>query len=327
MGWSAQIRRRTGAFLVDNGFRIAARLGKLSPRANPSRHNVEVLRDIPYQRTGRREHLLDVYLPTNVDPPYPMVFYVHGGGFRILSKDSHWLFGLIFARRGYAVFNVNYRLAPKHRFPAAIEDVAAAYAWVSENHGVYGADGSRVVLAGESAGANLATSLAICDAFDRPEPYAQLVREAEMRPSVVVPMCGMMQVSHTWRYRAKKYPKIVRDRIEEVTEAYLGKRGNKPPAPEHALADPLLILEGDAEPTRPLPPFFLSVGAKDPLMDDTHRLEAALMQRGVRHEAHYYPDELHAFQAYVFREAALTNWRRTFEFLERELNRGRQEAA
>jgi alpha/beta hydrolase fold len=56
-------------------------------------------------------------------PPWPIVFYVHGGAFRILSKDTHWVMALSFARRGFVVFNVSYRLAPKHRFPAPLEDV------------------------------------------------------------------------------------------------------------------------------------------------------------------------------------------------------------
>ena len=50
------------------------------------------------------------------------MLYVHGGGFRILSKDTHWIMGLAFARRGFLVFNIGYRLAPKHPFPAAIAD-------------------------------------------------------------------------------------------------------------------------------------------------------------------------------------------------------------
>ena len=78
----------------------------------------------------RPEHLLDIYRSTVHPPPWPVVLYVHGGGFRILSKDTHWLMGLIFARRGYLVFNINYRLAPRHTFPAALQDAAAAYAWV-----------------------------------------------------------------------------------------------------------------------------------------------------------------------------------------------------
>src|SRR5262245_40102904 len=99
------LRRKAGVFFVESAFRSFARIGRLHPRADPERHGVDVLRDIAYRPTGRRAHLLDVYLPPPAyrggPEPLPVVFYVHGGGFRILSKETHWMMGLRFARRGY----------------------------------------------------------------------------------------------------------------------------------------------------------------------------------------------------------------------------------
>src|SRR5690606_38779221 len=121
------------------------------------RHGVEVIRNVRYGGSDIDAHLLDVYRPRRVDGPLPVVLYVHGGGFRILSKDTHWLMGLAFARRGYLVFNINYRLAPDHPYPAAVEDCAEAYAWLQSNAHEWGGDPSQLVLAGESAGGNLVT--------------------------------------------------------------------------------------------------------------------------------------------------------------------------
>src|SRR5690606_5988723 len=121
------------------------------------------------------EHRLDVYRPAHAEGPRPVVLYVHGGGFRILSKETHWLMGLYFARRGYVVFNIGYRLAPKHPFPAALEDSADALGWVVQNAHRYGGDPTRLVLAGESAGANLVTSLTLACCYRREEPYARRV--------------------------------------------------------------------------------------------------------------------------------------------------------
>jgi acetyl esterase/lipase len=129
----ARLRRRVGAAVVDGFFRGVSRAGQLHPAARPERHRVEVLRDISYAPSNLAEHRLDIYRPTDRTGPLPIVLYVHGGGFRILSKDTHWLMALAFARRGYVVFNVGYRLAPEHPFPAAVEDVCAAYAWVVQN--------------------------------------------------------------------------------------------------------------------------------------------------------------------------------------------------
>src|SRR6185436_12956448 len=108
-----RLRMAAGAALAQGFFQGAAAAGKLHPMARPHRHGVEVTNDVRYRDTPSRAHLLDIYRPTT--PPtdsrgYPVVLYIHGGGFRMLSKDTHWLMGLAFARRGYLVFNISYRL-------------------------------------------------------------------------------------------------------------------------------------------------------------------------------------------------------------------------
>ena len=122
-----EARRKAGGALAHGFFAGAARLGRLHPLSKPERHGVEVERDLAYLAESRHaEHRLDIYRPSDMEGPLPTVLYIHGGGFRLLSKETHWLMALSFARRGYLVFNVGYRLAPDHPFPAAIEDVAAA---------------------------------------------------------------------------------------------------------------------------------------------------------------------------------------------------------
>lgn len=322
-------RRFLGSAAVDGFFNGFSRLARLHPQARPARHAVEHLRDIRYFDSSMREHLLDVYRPLpsqapvgrgvkRSGPPWPMVFYVHGGGFRILSKDTHWVMGLGFARRGYAVFNVSYRLAPKHRFPCAIEDVCRAFSWVMKNAERFGADPSRVVLAGESAGANLAASLALTLAYERDEPFAREAYATGVVPKAVVPACGVFQVSDMARLKKRKpsMSAFIADRLAEVEAAYLG---GEPAACSRDLADPLLVLERGAPPSRPIPPFFLPVGTRDPLLPDTRRMAEALRKLGVEAVDAYYPGELHAFHALVMRESARRCWRDTFDFLDRHV--------
>jgi acetyl esterase len=312
------LRRRVGTLLVDSFFRGASALGRLHPRSDPARHQVEVVRDLPYLDDGDPAHRLDLYRPTTGDGPWPVVLYVHGGGFRVLSKETHWVMGLALARRRLLVLNIEYRLAPRHPFPAALEDTFAAYRYLLEHAARLGGDLSRVVIAGESAGANLVTSLALACCTPRPEPWARAAFESAVLPRAVLPACGVFQVSDPGRFaRRRRLPAWVRDRLEEVSEAYLGGAPADPVLRE--LADPLLLLERGAPLARPLPPFFLAAGTKDVLLDDSRRLAAALARLGVRHELHVFPGEIHAFQAFAWREPARRFWRLAYAFLDREL--------
>jgi acetyl esterase len=314
------LRIKTGAAIVDSFFRYGAAATRLHPRARPERHDVELLPDLPYVDDGIREHLLDVWRPERVRRPMPIVFYLHGGGFRILSKDTHWMMALSFAKRGYLVFAINYRLAPAHPFPAAISDACAAYTWIARNAPRYGGDLGRLVVAGESAGANLATALTVAACWRRDEPWARAVWETGVVPRAVMPACGMLQVSDAARFarRKKHLPIVIADRIAEVELAYLGG-AHATPSRAFELADPLLVLERGEPPQRALPPFHAVVGTKDPLLDDTRRLKRAVERLGGVCEARYYVGEPHAFHALVIRRNARRCWKESFDFLSRAL--------
>jgi acetyl esterase len=313
-----EIRARASRAVLDTAWAALAKAGSL-PNARPERHGVERIHDIPYDTT-EEHHYLDVYRPIVRSGPLPVVLYVHGGGFRILSKDTHWLMAIAFARRGYVVFNINYRLAPKHPFPAAVEDGCAALAWVHQNAAVFGGDPGRLVLAGESAGANLVTALAVATSWPRPEPWARRLWDLEVRPQAVLPACGILQVTDSDRFgRRRRLSGFLADRLREVEDSYLPPM--QPHGPARDLADPLVWLENADQPPRPLPPFFAGVGTADPLLDDTRRLKTALDRLGVLCEARYYPREIHAFHAFVWRTNARAFWRETFAFLDRHVPR------
>jgi acetyl esterase len=313
------LRMRAGALLVDGAFNGLARLSKLHPRADPAQHGVEVLRDVPYTTSREIHHTLDVYRPRErTGGPLPVVLYVHGGGFRILSKDTHWMMGLRFARHGYLCFNINYRLAPRHPYPAAMQDACSALRWVIDNAERFGGDAANLSLAGESAGANLVTSLAIAATTPRPEPWARTIFDADLASALraVLPACGLFQASDPGRFaRRRKLPAYVVDRIEEVSESYLGGVSADGPGGIE-LADPLLLLERDEPTARPLPPFFTFVGTADPILDDTRRLAAALARRGVPCEVRYFEKEMHAFHALAWRPNARACWKESLAWLD-----------
>ena len=312
-----RLRRATGSLVVEGAIEGLARLGRLHPNARPARHGVSVTRDVPYTESGLDAHLADVYRPLAASGPLPVVAYFHGGGFRILSKDTHWVMGLAFARRGYLVLNFNYRLAPRWPYPAALEDACAALLWAQANAARFGGDPERLVLAGESAGGNLVTALAVATSWRRPEPWARAIFDAGVRPRAVVAACGILQVSAPERlWQSRRVPEVIRDRVVEVSHAYLD--GAAPdPVGGVELADPLCVVERAAAPERALPPMFAPVGGRDLLEVDSARLAAAVAKLGGTCETKTYPGEGHAFHALVWRKAARECWRDTFAFLQR----------
>ena len=108
----------------------------------------------------------------------PAVVYLHGGGWTFGSVDTHdRLMRLLALAADAAVIGVDYRLAPEHPFPAPLEDCLAAIRWVDGHADELGVDGRRIVVAGDSAGANLALAslLALRDASDPPLRGAALL--------------------------------------------------------------------------------------------------------------------------------------------------------
>ncbi|MFD3557126.1 alpha/beta hydrolase fold domain-containing protein [Streptomyces goshikiensis] len=104
-----------------------------------------------------------VYTPAGVSRSgrLPVTVFFHGGGWVLGDLDSQDHIARIMANRsGTIVVSVDYRLAPEHRFPAAIEDAWAALTWVAANAESFGGDGQNIAVFGESAGGNLAAALA-----------------------------------------------------------------------------------------------------------------------------------------------------------------------
>lgn len=100
---------------------------------------------------------IDIYLPNEGDGPFPIVFFMHGGGWSVGNKkDAQILPFMGGISRGYAIISVGYRLVPNIRYPDNLFDVKAALRWVAENAETYLLDPERVALTGASAGAHLA---------------------------------------------------------------------------------------------------------------------------------------------------------------------------
>ncbi|MFO1080124.1 MAG: alpha/beta hydrolase fold domain-containing protein [Reyranellaceae bacterium] len=116
-----------------------------------------------------------VYQPTGtVARLVPAILYLHGGGWTIGSLEAYDRICRFYcARTGCAVVAVDYRLAPEHKFPAAVEDALAAYRWLTAAGADIGIDAARIVVAGDSAGGTLAAVLAQELRAETPSPCLQ----------------------------------------------------------------------------------------------------------------------------------------------------------
>ena len=302
-----KLRKKAGAVVTDNFFHGVSIAGRAVPLANPERYGVHVTRDIPYAPELGTDGLFDLYEPFGANESTPTVLYIHGGGFRILDKETHWIMALLFARRGYRVLNINYRKAPKHKFPAAHQDAFRAFEFVVSQAPRLGIDIDKLIVAGESAGANLALSIALASTHRRPEKFAARVFDQAIVPAAIIPQCGYLQITNAERF--DRVGRFVRDRLEEVAEQYLGHT-------DAPLADPLVLLETIEGLDRPLPPMFASVGARDVLKHDSIRLQRAVSNLGGACDTRIYDGGIHAFQAFIFRKNARQAWRDTFDFLD-----------
>ncbi|RIV82758.1 alpha/beta hydrolase [Aurantiacibacter zhengii] len=120
--------------------------------------------DISFGSLPRQK--LDLYRPTQAyaegsQSELPVIVFIHGGSWQDGNKDGYSFVGRALASRGFVVAIPNYRLVPDVRYPAFLQDNAAAVTWVIENITQYGGDPSRIVLVGHSAGAYNAAMLAL----------------------------------------------------------------------------------------------------------------------------------------------------------------------
>jgi acetyl esterase/lipase len=127
--------------------------------------SIKVERNIVYRNVDGVSLEMDIYQPESKDGKTPIIIYVHGGGWYsglkstgIGIKDIPEL-----VKRGYTVASVDYRLGPRYKFPAQIEDLEFAVSFLRENASTYGLDASRIGVFGESAGGHLAALLGLTD--------------------------------------------------------------------------------------------------------------------------------------------------------------------
>jgi acetyl esterase/lipase len=206
-----------------------------------------------------------------------VIFYVHGGGFVACSAATHRPITAALARfTRCRVFSVEYRLAPEHRFPAAHDDVLAAYEWLLAT----GVASSAVALAGDSAGGNLVLTLGV------------RLRDAQRpTPACIVAFSPWTDLAGTGRSLVANDGRCAMFRPENIA-GFAGAALGTAPAAAPAASPVYADLQG-------LPPTLLHVGSTELLLDDARRVHERIAAAGGVSRLEIFEDVPHCWQMFV----------------------------
>ncbi|HEY0070487.1 MAG TPA: alpha/beta hydrolase [Chloroflexia bacterium] len=219
----------------------------------PQTEGVTAQRNVTYCTVGGEALKMDLFLPQAGGAPFPVVVYIHGGSWVGGDKFEVGLAGKELARKGYIVASINYRLGPKHKWPAQIQDAKCAIRYLRASAGKYNLDPSRIAAWGSSAGGHLGALLGLTDpsaGFDNSGQYL----DQSSRVQAVVDMFGPTDLN---AYDPDKYSK-------GVGQAVFGVTGDRPESRDllrraspvtyagNSQGTPFLILHGDKDSLVPL---------------------------------------------------------------------------
>lgn len=228
-----------------------------------------IIPNITYSVASNYECKLDVYARRGQPSPVPTVVVIHGGGWVGGTKEGEMLNLLPYLQMGFAVVNVEYRLARVALAPAAVEDCRLALRWVVRNAKTYGFDTERIVITGGSAGGHLALMTGMLDTtagFDYPKEWDQA--NPPMKVAAIVNWFGITDVKEILSGPDK----------QNYAASWIGSQ----PDPEKLAerVSPLTYVR------KGLPPILTIHGDNDQLVPYSHavRLNQALDKAGVQHK-------------------------------------------
>ncbi|MCQ2463130.1 MAG: alpha/beta hydrolase [Clostridia bacterium] len=128
---------------------------------------IKEINNIAYTGDGNTYHLLDFYCPESNDGKLPVIIDVHGGGWMYGDKELNKIYCEYLAARGFAVFNISYRLVPETDVKGQLSDVSLALKWIKENLSSFPVDESKIMLTGDSAGGFLAAFTSVISASEK----------------------------------------------------------------------------------------------------------------------------------------------------------------
>ena len=273
-----------------------------------------------FKSFGPQESLqAEVHRPPGDGVP-PVIIFIHGGALmmgdrRMSAKAGSLLEALL--KGGYAVVSIDYRLAPKVKLPAIIEDVRDAYAWVrTRGPELFGIDADQIFVMGQSAGGYLTQMTGFC---------------VQPRPRGLVSFWGYGDIAGEWYSRPdafyRQQPLVTKEEAEEPGSGklylYCRQRGLWPktvtghdPDTEPRAFDPFCPVRNV---TREYPPTLLIHGTKDTDVPYalSVQMDKELSAKGVEHEFITIPEGIHGFRSKADAEVAARTYVRVVEFMDK----------
>jgi len=211
--------------------------------------------------------------------PFPILVYFHGGGWVICNLDTHDSVCRSLANGASCiVVSVDYRLAPEHKFPAAVDDAYAATQWVADSANLINGDSARITVGGDSAGGNLA---AVVSLMAREKGGPSLVYQVLIYPVTNVSSFD----TNSYREHGEGYI-LTKDSMEYYRGHYIGHEEEL----QNPYASPLLAQELSG-----LPPALVITAEFDVLTDEAEAFANRLKQAGVPVTYTCYEGMIHAF--------------------------------
>lgn len=225
--------------------------------------------------------LLDIYKSSQVDASAPTIVWIHGGGFVSGRREDLTNYLKILAGRGFTVVNVDYTIAPEATYPTPIKQVGKALAYLDSNAAKLGINGNAFVVAGDSAGSQIAAQVA--NLITSPS-YAEEVGIAS--PIMAEKLKGALLHCGVYDVGAMKTDSggVLGWFMRTVTWSYSGKRDWRDVKGFETFSVSNYL-------TPQFPPTFISVGNADPLKPQTMLMDQKLRSHGVKVESLFFPDD------------------------------------
>jgi acetyl esterase/lipase len=271
----------------------------LSPILVPPEKVANYDRDVVWASPGGRDIKLDVSWPAG-EGPFPVLVWVHGGGWEYFSKEGNEGMARYITNRGYVVVNANYRMAKEVTMKTMVEDAFGIVIWTKDNIEKYNGDPNRVAVSGHSAGGHLESMVTVAcgDPYFTPTYKSEKGNDCTVKASI--PVSGIYDFTERGEEKVDWTTKIFGVSYKEDPELY-------------EKCSPISYVKAD------LPPQLIVYAEKEGLRPAAEDWVNRMKETGAPVESYMEPGVNHAWPSFHWRKPAQNTYDRMIKFLDENL--------